>query len=71
MDGRGRTSIAERHLTMAGVPVESAHADYVGEESPAADGSFLKDIGSLAVWSLSGAKPGNGIDQLLDDDVSF
>lgn len=30
----------------------------------------MRDISSQAVWSLSGAKLGNGVDQLLDDNVS-
>ena len=49
---------------------ESTQADFVGQEAPyGPDDASLKDIGSLAVWSLSGAKPGNGVDQLLDGDV--
>lgn len=49
---------------------ESTVADFVGQESPLGDAAdIMKDMGALAVWSLSGAKPGNGIDQLLDDDV--
>ena len=52
------------------LPPESTQADFTGQESPFSDGSdHIRDIGSLAVWSLSGAKPGNGVDQLLDDDV--
>ena len=31
----------------------------------------VRDIGSEAVWSLSTAKPGNGIDQVRDDNVSL
>jgi len=29
----------------------------------------LREIGSLAVWSLSTAKPGNGVEQLRDDNL--
>jgi hypothetical protein len=33
--------------------------------------SDVRDIGNEAVWSLSTAKPGNGIDQIQDDNVRF
>ena len=32
--------------------------------------SDLQDLSGSARWVLSGAKPGHGIDQLLDGDVS-
>ena len=28
-----------------------------------------REIGAMAVWSLSTAKPGNGVEQLRDDNV--
>lgn len=28
-----------------------------------------REIGALAVWSLSTAKPGNGVEQLRDDNI--
>lgn len=34
------------------------------------DASHVRDIGKEAIWSLSTAKPGNGIDQVRDDNVS-
>jgi anaphase-promoting complex subunit 10 len=37
--------------------------------SPSLNG--LKEIGNLASWTVSTAKPGNGIDQLRDDDTSL
>lgn len=51
---------------------ESTQADFVGKEAPIGDDDDdFKDVGTTAVWMLSGAKPGNGVDQLLDGDVSF
>jgi len=41
--------------------------------TPQGESSADKDeceIGDLAVWSLSTAKPGNGVEQLRDDDVN-
>ena len=32
--------------------------------------SQRREIGDLAVWTLSSAKPGNGVEQLRDDSVS-
>ncbi len=32
--------------------------------------NFRKEIGEEAVWTLSSAKPGNGVDQLRDDNVN-
>lgn len=29
----------------------------------------MQEIGKAAMWKISCAKPGNGIDQLIDDDV--
>lgn len=37
------------------------------EELPLED---RRDVGREAVWTLSGAKPGNGVEQLVDDNVS-
>lgn len=49
---------------------ESTQADFVGQESPfGEDADTFKDLCTQAVWSVSGAKPGNGVDQLIDDDV--
>lgn len=31
----------------------------------------LKEIGNLASWTVSTAKPGNGIEQLRDEDTSL
>jgi hypothetical protein len=28
-----------------------------------------REIGAMAVWSLSTAKPGNGVEQLRDDNI--
>mmetsp|Transcript_40000 Transcript_40000/g.66838 ORF Transcript_40000/g.66838 Transcript_40000/m.66838 type:complete len:178 (-) Transcript_40000:32-565(-) len=36
---------------------------------PFQDRLDLREIGSLAVWSLSTAKPGNGVEQLRDDNL--
>jgi hypothetical protein len=33
------------------------------------DAASMRDISLQGVWSLSGAKPGNGVEQLLDDNV--
>ena len=30
----------------------------------------MRDIGRMAMWSVSSAKPGNGVDKLLNDDNS-
>jgi len=32
--------------------------------------NFRKEIGDEAVWTLSSAKVGNGVDQLRDDNLS-
>lgn len=31
----------------------------------------LKEIGNLASWTVSTAKPGNGVEQLRDEDTSL
>jgi len=37
--------------------------------NPAGSAKELRDIGHEAVWSLSTAKPGNGVEQIRDDDM--
>jgi len=32
--------------------------------------SQRREIGDLAVWTLSSAKPGNGVEQIRDDSIS-
>eukprot|EP01017_Pseudomicrothorax_dubius_P019436 TRINITY_DN2137_c0_g1_i18.p1 TRINITY_DN2137_c0_g1~~TRINITY_DN2137_c0_g1_i18.p1 ORF type:complete len:186 (-),score=40.00 TRINITY_DN2137_c0_g1_i18:12-569(-) len=39
---------------------------YQQQQAPTAN-HFRKEIGDEAVWTLSSAKPGNGVDQLRDD----
>jgi hypothetical protein len=53
---------------VAGVS-EQEEVAIVAVESPVDGKEPLRDISHLGVWSLSGAKPGNGVDQLLDDNV--
>lgn len=37
--------------------------------APAKPPSDQREIGGMAVWSLSTAKPGNGVEQLRDDNI--
>ena len=41
-----------------------------GQDGPPEVNSVRREIGELAVWTLSSAKPGNGVDQLRDNSVS-
>ena len=41
-----------------------------GTMNPPEATSSRREIGNLGVWSLSSAKPGNGVEQLRDDDVN-
>jgi anaphase-promoting complex subunit 10 len=45
----------------------SAH---MGHQSAPEANSSRREIGDLAVWTLSSAKPGNGVEQLRDDNIS-
>lgn len=38
---------------------------------PEASLEGLKEIGNLASWTVSTAKPGNGVEQLRDEDTSL
>ena len=58
-------------------PYEGEYVDENGEvimpDTAAADRSLtgLKEIGNLASWTVSTAKPGNGIEQLRDEDTTL
>ena len=48
----------------------SSVANPAGDQPARRSNSHKREIGNEAVWSLSTAKPGNGVDQLRDDSVS-
>jgi len=39
----------------------------IGSQHAPEPSSSRREIGDLAVWTLSSAKPGNGVEQLRDD----
>ena len=43
---------------------------YTQTNMPPQPNNSRKEIGDEAVWTLSSAKPGNGVDQLRDDNVN-
>ncbi len=43
---------------------------HVGSQVKPEPNSTRREIGNLAVWTLSSAKQGNGVEQLRDDNTS-
>ena len=54
---------------MASSPIASPPPATTKESSDDVDSSNLREIGGDAVWSLSTAKPGNGVEQLRDNNT--
>lgn len=59
MDASARSSFHE----------DAASSPGKNKDSDAASAADKREIGSEAVWTLSSAKPGNGVEQLRDDSV--
>jgi len=60
---------SDTHALLEALPGGAESTDWLPESV-----SFLassREVGSHAVWALSGAKPGNGVAQLLDDEVGL
>lgn len=60
-------SLANAFEPIGGYPKLTKRVNKVPESS--LDG--LKEIGNLASWTVSTAKPGNGVEQLRDEDTSL
>ena len=57
------------NLTSAPRPASSLHAAYPVEDRDGAEREDLSEIGKLAVWSVTSAKPGNGVELLRDNNL--
>lgn len=62
MELRGLRPPESNMMTSPGQTDEASSEEWTDEET----GEKLRDLTSLAVWSVSTAKPGNGVEQLLD-----
>tara|TARA_B100000161_G_scaffold259802_1_gene226103 strand:- start:451 stop:717 length:267 start_codon:yes stop_codon:yes gene_type:complete len=61
-----KTTMSAEEVTTPSKDDEDTSSDTKEELELSTD---VRDIGSEAVWSLSTAKPGNGIDQVRDSNV--
>jgi len=57
------------NLTSAPRPASSLHAADPVEDRDGAEREDLSEIGKLAVWSVTSAKPGNGVELLRDNNL--
>jgi hypothetical protein len=44
--------------------------EQIGDSHPPEANSNRREVGDLAVWTLSSAKPGNGVEQIRDDSTT-
>ena len=61
------TASAASATSAAGSPRRAADVNVSASEEDASRRAGLREVGGEAVWSLSTAKPGNGVEQLRDN----